>query len=220
MTDRQHHHRAPDRHGTATGGAAALAAGAGLVALGAVAMMRAGTAPRDSGARDSAPGRTSRRTWFGDYVVEGRSVTINRPRHELYAFWRDFTNLARFMGDVEKVTTDGEVSTWTVSAPAGRSVTLRTRVVSDREDEQIAWRSCEGSDVDTEGKVSFRDAPAGRGTVVEATIAYIPPGGEAGRLAAKLFQKEPRVQGRRELKRFKMFMETGEVSTARNRLDA
>ncbi|MGR3321507.1 MAG: SRPBCC family protein, partial [Pseudooceanicola sp.] len=78
-------------------------------------------------------------------------------------------------------------------------------------------RSGEGAEIDTEGKVMFRDAPGDRSTEVEAIVAYDPPAGEAGRLIAKLFQREPRVQGRREMKRFKMFMETGEVATARNR---
>ena len=34
----------------------------------------------------------------------GRTVTINRPRHELYAFWRDFRNLPLFMENIESVT--------------------------------------------------------------------------------------------------------------------
>jgi uncharacterized membrane protein len=33
-----------------------------------------------------------------------RSVTINRPRDELYAFWRDFRNLALMMENIESVT--------------------------------------------------------------------------------------------------------------------
>jgi len=45
----------------------------------------------------------------------------------------------------------------------------------------------------------------------------VPPAGEVGRLVAKLFQREPRIQGRREMKRFKMLMETGEVATSANR---
>lgn len=205
------------QHDGANGRAMALAAGAGLMALGATALWQAWLAERGRGTRDSAPGRTSRQRYYGDFAVVGRSVTINRPRHELYAFWRDFSNLPRFMSNVEKVEVQGDLTAWTISAPGGRNVRLRTRVVADREDEEIAWRSVEGSDVTTEGKVRFSDAPGGRGTVVEATVAYVPPGGEIGRLVATLFQKEPRLQGRREMKRFKMLMETGEVTTSRNR---
>jgi uncharacterized membrane protein len=49
---------------------------------------------------------------------------------------------------------------------------------------------------------------------VSATIVYDPPAGEIGKLIAKLFQKEPKIQARHELRRFKQLMETGEVSTS------
>jgi len=200
------------------GQVSALALGAGLLAVGAVAFWttRQWSMRHHRGVRDSAPGRTSRRTYHNGHAVVGRSVTINRPRSELYAFWRDFTNLARVMENVRSVEIEGDLATWTIRAPAGRSVEVKTRIVSEKENEQIAWRSVEGSDVETEGKVMFRHAPGGRGTVVEAVIAYRPPAGEAGRLIAKLFQAEPEVQARRDLKRFKMLMETGEVTTSRN----
>jgi uncharacterized membrane protein len=96
-------------------------------------------------------------------------------------------------------------------------VRIETVVSEDRPDELVAWRSVEGSDVESRGRVAFRDAPADRGAEVEAIIAYKPPAGEVGRWIAKLFGREPQVQGRRELKRFKMLMETGEIATARNR---
>ncbi|MCX2721007.1 SRPBCC family protein [Roseibium salinum] len=166
-------------------------------------------------ARDSAPGRTARRTRFGDYAVVGRSVTINRPRRELFAFWRDFENLPKFMENVQSVQFTGKKrAVWTISAPFGQTVEVETEIVEERKDELIAWRSVEGSEVETEGRIHFKDAPAGRGTVIEAIIAYKPPAGETGRLIAKLFQKEPNIQGRRELKRLKMLMETGEIATA------
>lgn len=165
---------------------------------------------------DSAPGRTARRIGFGRYAVTGRTVTINRPRDELYAYWRDFANLPRFMENVREVAVEGDRARWTVAAPAGREVHVVTRIVQDRPGEFIAWRSTEASDIDAEGKITFRDAPAGRGTEVEAIVAYVPPAGEIGRWIAELFRREPQVQGRRELKRFKMLMETGEIATSLN----
>lgn len=163
---------------------------------------------------DSAPGWTARQRRFGGYAVTGRTVTIDRPRHELYAFWRDFANLPQFMEHVLAVSAAGETSRWTIAGPAGRDVTVETRIIEDRPGELIAWRSTEASDIDAEGKVMFRDAPGKRGTEVEAIIAYKPPAGELGRWIAKIFQAEPSVQGRRELKRFKMLMETGEIATS------
>jgi uncharacterized membrane protein len=66
----------------------------------------------------------------------------------------------------------------------------------------------------TAAAVEFRDAPGGRGTVVTATIAYDPPGGAIGKLVAKLFQKEPLIQARRDLRRLQQYLETGEISTS------
>ncbi|WP_118134434.1 SRPBCC family protein [Oceanicella sp. SM1341] len=206
------------RHRGLGGRDLALILGTGLLAAGAVTFWHHSRQPRPPVPPDSAPGRTSRQGRYGDYAVSGRSVTINRPRGEVYAFWRDFSNLSRFMSNVAAVKTEGDLTTWTIAAPAGRTVTVRTRIVSERENEEIVWRSVEGSDIDTEGKVSFRDAPGGRGTEVEAVIAYVPPVGRLGQMIAKLFGREPRIQGRHELKRLKMLMETGEVATSRNRV--
>jgi uncharacterized membrane protein len=63
--------------------------------------------------------------------------------------------------------------------------------------------------------VEFLDSPDARGTVVRVTLTYDPPAGSVGKLIAKLFQKEPKVQARQDLRRFKQLMETGEIATAR-----
>jgi uncharacterized membrane protein len=166
---------------------------------------------------DDAPKRTQRDDKDGNLAIVGKSVTINRPRSELFAFWRDFTNLPAFMHAIERIeTADGNRSTWTMKAPAGQDVTIETETTDVIENERIGWRSTEASQIRTEGTVSFADAPAGRGTVVTAEIGYEPPGGDVGRLIAKLFRAEPNIQARHELKRFKMLMETGEIATGAN----
>ena len=201
-------------HRQARTGVLALLLAAGTVAVSYQALARRNRSHRHP--PDSAPGRTAKHPKFGDYAVTGRTVTIARPRQELYAYWRDFANLAQFMENVQSIQPTGEGrSVWTIKAPAGRTVEVETEIVEEREGEMIAWRSVEGSDIEAEGKVKFRDAPAERGTYVEAIVAYKPPAGEVGRLIAKLFGREPGVQGRRELKRFKMLMETGEIADPR-----
>lgn len=148
-------------------------------------------------------------------ALVGRTVLINRPRAELYAFWRDFGNLPRFMENVERVeVADARRSHWVIKAPAGRTVEWDSELVEDVPEEVIAWRSIEGADIKNAGRIEFRDNSAGRGTEVTATIVYEPPGGDFGKLVAKVFQKEPKMQARRELRRFKQLMETGEVSTS------
>ena len=150
----------------------------------------------------------------------GRAVTINRPRHELYAFWRKFGNLARILENIESVTElDERRSHWVVRAPAGTTVEWDSVIVEDIPDELISWESEEGADVTNSGRIDFRDAHGGRGTLVTATIAYDPPAGAVGKLVAKLFQREPEIQARRDLRRFKQFMETGEIATSRMNVD-
>lgn len=201
--------------------AAMMALAAGAVVAGGLVVARRGAEQRRRVARhpDDAPAPT-RRAGFGKGRVVQRSVTINKPRAELYAFWRDFANLPTFMENIEKVEpTEGGRAKWTIAAPGGASVEIETEITDDRIGEAIGWRSVEGSDIAAEGRVSFADAPADRGTIVEAEVRYRPPGGEVGRLIAALFQREPAIQARRELKRFKMLMETGEIATSRNRVD-
>lgn len=170
---------------------------------------------------DDAPGQARKLRQLKDYALVGRTVTIDTPRPELYRFWRDFSNLPRFMENVQSVELlpDGR-SRWCLAAPAGQTVELISEIIEERENEHIAWRSVEGSDVESHGSVTFRDAPNGRGTEVEAMIAYKPPAGEIGRLIAKLFQREPAIQSRRELKRLKMLMETGEIATSASHAEA
>jgi uncharacterized membrane protein len=167
---------------------------------------------------DDAPKRARRDDKDGELAIVGRSVLINRPRQELFEFWQDFTRLPQFMHAIESIELKGGGrSVWTVKAPAGQIVTLETEVTETIPGEAIGWRSVEGSQIETEGRVTFADAPADRGTVVTADIAYKPPGGDIGRLFAKLFAAEPNIQARHELKRFKMLMETGEITTGANR---
>lgn len=148
-------------------------------------------------------------------AVVGRTVTINRPREEVYAFWRNFANLTTVMDNVARIDVlDDRRSHWVVQAPAGRTVEWDAIVTEDEPGRLIAWRSAEGADVTSSGRVEFLDAAPGRGTMVRATIGYDPPAGTIGEWIAKLFQREPNVQARRDLRRLKQYLETGEVTSS------
>ncbi len=175
--------------------------------------------------RDDAPLAASKRKDAVNDATDGiiggkgsslvaRAVTINRPVAELYAYWRDFGNLANFMDNVVSIKPlDATRSHWVVKAPAGRTVEWDAVVTEERENALIAWASEDGADVPNSGRIEFRAAGA-RGTVVTATILYDPPGGMIGKIIAKMFQREPAVQARRDLRRFKQLMETGEIATS------
>lgn len=165
----------------------------------------AGPGPDDRAAAKAAGWATA--------SIVSRAVTINAPRDEIYRYFRDFTNLPRFMENVRSIDViDEHRSHWRVAAPVG-DVEWDAEVTVDQPDERIAWSTRAGADIANTGEVVFRDAPAGRGTEVHGIIAYRPPLGMAGVIAAKLAQKEPGIQLRRDLKRLKALFEAGEIAT-------
>lgn len=141
-----------------------------------------------------------------------KSMTIRRPVDEVYAFWRDFANLPRFMRHLENVEVlDGDRSRWTAKAPAGLSVSWEAVITEERTNELIAWRSVEGATVENAGVVWFRAAPGDRGTEVHVQLHYDPPGGRLTSALAMLFREEPGQQVQDDLRAFKQMMEVGEV---------
>lgn len=162
--------------------------------------------------RDDAP-PTAAKNLDSDRTLLAESVTINRPAEELYAFWRQPENLVQIMENIVSIEPIGpDRSRWTVKAPAGNEVSWESIITKEVPGREIYWQSAEGADIANSGRIEFRDAGP-RGTVVRAVIAYDPPGGTIGRMFAKLFQREPRLQTRRDLHRFKQLMEAGEIAT-------
>ena len=180
---------------------------------------------------DSAPAATSKRDVAGETAAQvtrakgnsatAQAVTINKPVAEVYGYFRNFANLPTFMENVVRIDMkDDKLSHWVVKAPGGTTVEWDARVTDEEPERYVAWTSEPGADVPNSGRVEFRKAGK-RGTVVSATILYDPPGGIIGKLVAKVLQREPAIQARRDLNRLKQLMETGEIATsAMNRAQA
>ena len=151
----------------------------------------------------------------GEPIRVKRAITIRRSPDEVYAFWRDLTNLPRFMSYLESVEELGNGrSRWRAAAPAGTTVEWEAEITEDRRGEVIAWRSVGGTAVPNEGEVRFRRAPGDQGTEVHVTLGYLPPGGRAGAFIAKLTGRSPGEEIPRDLGALKQLLETGEVARA------
>jgi uncharacterized membrane protein len=159
------------------------------------------------GARTSVPA--------GEGCRVEHSVTINRPAHELYTFWRNFENLPQIMRHLKSVRVDGNRSHWVAEAPLGISAEWDAEVITERPDELIGWRSLPGSCVDTAGSVHFTPAPGGRGTEVRVNLKYDPPAGKVGAAVANWLGEAPERQIAEDLNEFKRLMEGGQAITAR-----
>jgi len=149
----------------------------------------------------------------GFKVVE--TITINRPAADLYNYWRNFENLPRIMDHLESVQTHGSRSHWVAKAPLGMEVAWDAEIINDRPNELIAWQTLPGSTVATAGSVHFTPSTGGRGTNVQVTLKYDPPGGSLGSWFSWLLGRDPKQMIQEDLRRFKQQMETGQVATSR-----
>ncbi len=143
----------------------------------------------------------------GHGIKVTRSATIDRSPEELYRFWRDFSNLPKFMDHLESVQVINDLkSHWVAKAPAGMKVEWDAEIVNDAENQLIAWHSLEGSDVPNAGSVHFDPAPRGHGTKVSVILKYDPPAGPIGAAFAKLLGEAPSQTIRQDLFRLKQLM--------------
>jgi uncharacterized membrane protein len=151
---------------------------------------------------------------YGRGVRVEKSVTINATPEQLYTFWRNFSNLPRFMHNLESVEChDTMRSHWTAKGPAGTKVDWEAEIINEVPNELIGWRSVEGSQVDNAGSVHFTAVPGGRGTEVKVVLRYDPPAGKLGATLSKILGEDPAVQVQEDLRRLKMLVETGEIAT-------
>lgn len=172
-----------------------------LAALGAVAGITA---------LDAACARRGTARTKGPLQVRA-SITINKPRQEVYRFWRELENLPSFMVHLDSVRTiDQRRSRWKAKGPIV-DLEWEAEIIDERVGDLIAWRTVPGTGVSTAGLVSFTDGPGGRGTVVDASLEYGAPGRKLAAAVARMFGEHPEQQVRDDLRRFKQVMETGEV---------
>lgn len=155
-------------------------------------------------------------TGVANGIVVRRSVTVDRPAAELYAFWRDLANLPKIMRHVKSVRpVGGKRSHWIVRGPLGTEIEWDAEISGERENELIQWHSEAATLLTHSGSVAFVPAPGDRGTEIHVLLRYQPAGGRAAAMLAKLFGSEPGQEIADDLRMFKQQMETGEMATSR-----
>lgn len=138
------------------------------------------------------------------------SYVINKPRQEVYAYWRKLEHLPLFMKHLDSIHQISEThSQWKAVLPGNvGTLSWTAQVVDDQPGEYIAWSSIPGSAIDNAGYVHFHDAPR-NATEIKAAISYRLPGGDLGSLAGQLFNPYLQDIIRDDLKRFKYNIEGG-----------
>lgn len=182
------------------------------------------TLPRQGGLRMRQAGRPDPTTLYESGLKIEQAVTVNKPADALYGYWRDLTNLPRFMPNVRQIEVlpDGK-SRWHCTGPGGVAYRFDAETINDEPPHLLAWRSIESDasqnfGIAHTGSVRFLDAPGGHGTEVRINLEYLPPASFVGRFGAKvlhLFGQAPQDDTRHALRRFKQLMEAGEFATNR-----
>jgi uncharacterized membrane protein len=140
------------------------------------------------------------------------SVTINRPREELYQFWRSLDNLPRIMRHLKSVRIVSPTrSHWIAKGPMGTSFEWEAEIHTERPNELISWRSLPDAQVDMAGSVHFLPTPGGLGTELRVLLKYDPPAGKIGAEVAKLLGDGPEEEIAEDLRRFKRALEAGGI---------
>lgn len=153
---------------------------------------------------------------YGKGVRVEETVTIDASPERVYAFWRNFANLSRFMHNVESVNVlDSKRSHWVVRGPAGTKVEWDAEIINEIPNELIGWRSINCSQIDNAGSVHFAPArDGGRGTELRVILRYDPPAGVVGAAISKFLGEDPAIQVEEDLLRLKMLLETGRVTAS------
>lgn len=137
------------------------------------------------------------------------SFTISKPKMDVYNFWRKLDNLPLFMNHLESVEViDSERSHWVMKLPAGiTALSWDAEIVRDIPGELIGWSSLPDSIIDNAGKVRFRDAEDGAGTIVDITITYQPPAGGFGASLAHVLNPVFKNMVDSDVQNFKQYMD-------------
>jgi len=155
---------------------------------------------------------------YEHFDVDGNKTTsvnirntfiVNKPRHEVYAFWRKLENLPLFMRHLETVEElDSKRSHWVAKLP-NNLVSLKwdAEIVKEEENSLLSWQSLPGSTIENAGKVEFRDALGHRGTELRIMITYRPPAGNIGSQVARLFNPIFEKMVKEDITNFKQFIE-------------
>lgn len=140
------------------------------------------------------------------------SIDIERPLREVFAFYRDFTNLPRFLGDVIEIEPMTDTTyRWTIEGPMGVRLHWKVRVTDVRPDEYIRYETIGLPGLlRTYWEIEF--SPGARLGTTNVRERLTVPLGMVGKAFLRLVGKSPAKEVVANLHRMKQLLETGRVT--------
>jgi uncharacterized membrane protein len=139
-----------------------------------------------------------------------KTITVEAPVEQVFAYWDRFGNFPTFMTHVREIspTRDPRQWHWTVEGPAGMPVEFDAVITERVPNRLLAWKTAPGSPVGHAGLVRF-DAAGPRATRVHIRMSYNPPGGAVTHGVLTVFGADAKRRIDDDLVRMKEFLETG-----------
>lgn len=137
------------------------------------------------------------------------SVTVDKPRMEVYDFWRKLDNLPLFMTHLKSVEQlDNGNTRWALKLPIDiGALSWDAQVTYDEPGEIISWQSVNGANLHTTGRVRFMDTPEAGTTLIHVAITYQPPAGLIGAALAHLVNPLFKKMVEDDVQNFKRYMD-------------
>jgi uncharacterized membrane protein len=192
--------------------------GAALVAIGAARRGRIGLGLAGTGAALLLRALTNLefRRLFG--IGAGRraidlqkTITLDAPLDQVFAFWDDLTNLPKFMHHVREVRPTRAPGQWhwTVSGATTAMPIEFDAVITRRIPNRIlAWKTTEDSMVGHAGMIRFEPVGPNR-TRLQVRLSYNPPGGALTHGVLAFFGADPKSRLDEDLVRLKTLLVVG-----------
>jgi uncharacterized membrane protein len=136
-------------------------------------------------------------------------VVIRRPVHVVYGFYRNFTNVPQFVGDVVAVEQVTDTTyRWIVTGPLRTRVPMRITITEQRVDQLIRYETGGPTPLRGRWELIFTVDAASGGTRVREQLVV--PLGAIGRALLALIGKFPDREVAANLTRLTQLLETGE----------
>ena len=166
----------------------------------------------DSNREDGHDSHLNRKTMIEDTVI------IDKPISTVFNFYKDFTNLPKFLGDVLSIQYTGpKTSKWTIDVPLGvKDVeTHWTATTTEEVQNQHIFYQTGPSWYTNRWQVYFTDGPKlGQQTTVREVM--LEPYSTVTNAVLTMIGKHPEKEVHHNLNRLKQYLETGKVTDMEN----
>lgn len=142
------------------------------------------------------------------------SISLEEPPDEVYRQLRDLSNLTAYLSHAHTVELQGEESfQLTSDIPFSGTSLWHARIIEDVPSRRVVWETLPESPLHMRGQLDINPRSGERGTLLRASVSIKPATPSLVTPLARLLGSLPDQWLMQQLRRFRQYVETGEVAT-------